>query len=510
MPLKVPARALGVLALAAAGACLVEPLDLTGKACAPPDHPCLEGFMCIRGTCQRPPEVRLGSEAATVLAGTCAAGQLSLHLPSGEPALPDTDTPVALDAGGGMRLFADPSCAQEAPVVTVPAGASDASFSFLALRGGQYQLEASISGSRAVLDQGISPMVRTGRCALGEGESQVACPVTPPVLDQRRSFALFQATSGAVSPGDAGVRCRLTAPSAVSCDRDGDGGAAAILWQVAEVPGARVQAPSASTSCSFGTAAFPLASAVDPAAAFVLFSEHHYGLGYGMDDFNTAVLTDPTTVVVTSAAGCAALGQYAIQVVERPGARVRRGFGERMDAGVSAIAAAGAPADAGSSLLLHTHRYAGQPSSPACAKLIRGEVPAGGGTQLRFSRSVPPGGGGACTAAGSEVTAIAWEHVQLPPGDRVQQLVVDLAPGNTQRRIAIAPVDPTRTVVLASGQGSGGQAMGETREALRTDVAAAVAALELDAAGDSVLATRASDGGLARFTIYVWELGASP
>jgi hypothetical protein len=503
--------AVAVVALAAVGACVVPPFDPTGKACALPDHRCPDGFDCVQGRCALATErfEVTAPPTGTVLAGTCGTAELAVRLLDG--GLPGSDVAVALQAAGGMRLFLDTRCAQEAPRVTVPSGAPDASFSFFALRGGRYSIFASAGGDTAEIDQDIAPMARSGRCALVNGQSQVACPVVPPVMDSSRAFAVFQTATQESFPSDAGVRCSLTGPGTLRCDRAEGAGQVDVQWQVAEVPGASVQSASTPDGCVLGgTYYFTLPATVDSARSFLLFSERRPGQNFGNDDFSTAQLYDPSTVVVENSAGCNLLAAFAVQVVSLPGASVLRGTADPMDAGVATVDVTGLEAAAPDrTLLLHTHRYGGSATGPGCAKVVRGQPQDAAATSLRFSRGVPPVWPG-CVGANLDVTAIAWERIQVPPGDRLQRFVVDLASSQAETTVPISAVDPTRALVLAGGQGNAGQGLGETADSASLDPRAATIALELEPAGTSFRASRASAGGAGRWTVYVWEFGPSP
>ncbi|HYV45530.1 MAG TPA: hypothetical protein VFA20_11750 [Myxococcaceae bacterium] len=497
------------LMLATAGACLVPPFDPTGRGCSLPAHPCPDGFDCVQGRCARAAE-RLQVTAlppGAVLAGTCGTAEVVvLQLDGGTPA---SATVVALEVDGGMRLFSDTACQQEMPQVTVPVGVPDASFSFFALRGGRYAIFASAGSSTAQIDQDVSPMVRSGRCSIVDGQQEVLCPVTPPVLDTGRAFALFQTATQETYPGDSGVRCLLSDPATLGCQRTEFTGHVDVHWQVAEVPGASVFPAGPALCVARGSFGAPLPAVVDLGSTFLLFSEHRAGANYGTDDFSTAELGGPSTVLLDSAAGCTSLGTYGIQAVSLPGASVIRGATGPMDAGVSTLdVQVSAPAPQGRTVLLHTHRYAGSAIGPICSKVVRGEVLDAAGTTLRFSRSDPPSVG--CTGPNLDVDGIAWERIQVPPGDRLQRFVVDLAASQMETTVPIAAVDPTRTVVLAGGQGSAGQALGETRDTTTLDPRVASLALELDPSGTSFRASRTASGDASRWTVYVWEFGPSP
>jgi hypothetical protein len=500
---------LAVAALAVA-ACLVPPFDPTGKGCALPNHPCPDGFDCVQGRCARAAERLQISVSAPgpVLAGTCAAGEVvALRLDGG--AL-ESAIAVALEVDGGMRLFSDDGCRQEAAQVTVSAGATDASFSFFALRGGTYAIYASAGGDLATVDQEIVPITRSGRCSLLGGQSGVQCPVVPPVLDAGRAFVVFQTATPEVFPGDAGVHCLLAGEGTLGCQRSEITGQVDVQWQVAEVPGAAVQPLITASECALtGLFLYPLRAPVDPASSFLLFSEHRPGATYGVDDFSTAELLDASTVVVDNGGGCANTpGTYATQVVSLPGVSVIRGETGPMDAGVSAldVAVPGAPPDR--TMLLHTHRYAGSNTGPICAKVVRGEVLDDAGTTLRFSRGVTAALG--CIGPNLDVEAISWERIQVPPGDRLQRIDLRLAATQGEVTVPIRPVDPTRALVLASGQGSAGQALGETRDTTTLDPRVASLMLELDPSGTSLRASRTSSSGTSEWTVYVWEFGPSP
>jgi len=228
-----------------------------------------------------------------------------------------------------------------------------------------------------------------------------------------------------------------------------------------------------------------------------------------VDDFSSAQLLDPSTVEVDNAAGCSLLGEYAVQAVTLPGVSVDRGVTGPMDAGVTDLDVTGlAPVPADRAILLHTHRYGGVPTGPICAKVVRGEAD-DAGTALHFSRGVT-GGQIACGGPGEDIQAISWERIRVAPGDRLQRLVVDLPSTAAQVVVPVAAVDPTRTLVLASGQGSAGQAYGETRDSSSMDARPAALMLALEDAGTSVRATRSVGIGSSRWSVYVWELGPVP
>jgi len=500
-----------VLALGAAAACLVPPFDPTGKSCALPAHPCPDGFDCIQGRCAPFSErlVLTAPPAGIALAGTCGTAEVVVRRLDG--GAPGSDTVVGLEADGGMRLFSDTGCKQEAPRVTVPGDAPDASFSFFALRGGQYQIFATAGGSRARIDQEISPLVRSGRCSLGDGQASVQCPVTPAVLDPARSFAVFQTSTQEVLPADAGVNCLLAGAGALQCSRFENTGLVDVQWQVAEVPGASVQSSDTPDGCALfgGPYYFLLPTMVDPTRSFVLFSEHRFGASYGADDFSAVRLYDAGTVVVDNVTGCSTSASFAVQVVSLPGVSVTRGVAGPLDAGVSTLdvqVPQAAPQDR--TILLHTHEYSGSGSGPICAKVVRGEVADSAGTTLHFSRGVQPSPG--CSGPNLDIEAIAWERIEVPPGDRLQRFVVSLSAAQTETTVPIALVDPTRTLVFASGQGNDGQALGETRDTSTSDVRVAALALQLDPAGTSFRASRTGSNGAGQWTVYVWEFGPSP
>jgi hypothetical protein len=157
----------------------------------------------------------------------------------------------------------------------------------------------------------------------------------------------------------------------------------------------------------------------------------------------------------------------------------------------------GAAVDLTRTFLLHSQRFTG--SSYLCPYQVRGQMTSA--NTIAFTR----GNGNDVACQALDITAIAWERVQLPPGATSQQVLVSMVDGQSTATATISPVDPARSFVLASSQSNPGAAFGET--AFNADDQPGVVGAHLSlATGSRLQADRAVDAGNSKWTSYVVEL----
>ena len=345
-------------------------------------------------------------------------------------------------------------------------------------------------------DQGPPPAqlvaVHSGSGTIADLASSATLSLSPAVADVSKALLVFQATSSDGNPSSANVRCWLSSASQVECDRVGTVGAVNVQWYVAEFKsGVAVQHLQPTCDLS-GTTTVSIA-AVDPKKTFLLYSGRRAGSNQGEDDMETVELVDATTVEIRKAFAACDSDARALQVVELDGASVTRGVTGAMS-GTNLDVTGLAAADTTRAFLLYSYR--GTLNGPTmCDRMVRGTVLSS--TSLSFNR-----GDGASGCAAAPVDAIAWERVELPAGMSVQQLKASMSAGSGAVSLSIAQVDTDRTLALAGGQWTAGQAVGEGTLATNDIVGAMLGRVEL-MSSTALSVTRDHTGGKASWSVFV-------
>jgi len=440
--------------------------------------------------------IDFNSAAMTALAGACLGPvRLRAEDTSGNPTTLTSAATIALSGPAGVTFFSDPACTGATTSVVLGGGQPEVSFWFRSRAVGSVALRASAGslGSPTQAQQ-IIPNVRTGSCSIDVGLLSVTCPIPMPgVFDLSKAFLVVQAISNDDTPSGVNVRCRLVDASTITCSRPGTTGWVDIGWQLVELAsGLHVQRVD-NALCTGNLITLP--QAVDPAQTFLLFTAEGGGGEVGTDDYRTVRLVSPTQIEVLNYADCFN-ATLDVQVVEWQGAYVDRGV---LDAGtVPAVAVTTVTAvDTTRTFLLHTARFTGAWS--LCGFQIRGEITSA--NTIAFTR----GNGNDVTCQTPDVTAIAWERVQLPMGATTQQKPITMADGVSTAAASISPVDPARSFTFASSNFNAGQGFGETT--YNADDAPGVVGAKLRLTSASRLQVdRALDAGSSKWTSYVVEL----
>jgi hypothetical protein len=382
--------------------------------------------------------------------------------------------------------------------VVLGAGQPEALFWFRSRPAGSVVLRASAGslGNPQQTEQ-IVPNVRTGACAMATGVTAAACPIPAPgVFDPSKAFVVVQAISNDDTPSGVNVRCRLADAGTIDCSRTGDGGWVDVGWQLVELAsGLRVQRVDNALCLGDAGNLITLPAAVDPAQTFLLFTGESGGVTVDANDYRTVRLVSSTQVEVLDNADCDN-ALLDVQVVELQGAYVDRGV---LDAGSvpSISVSTGAAVDVTRTFLLHSARFTA--TSTLCGNLLRGEITSP--TAITFTR----GNRNDVTCQTPDITAIAWERVQLPTGATSQQVPISVADGMSTAVANISPVDPARSFALSSNNYNAGAAFGETSWNLDDLPGVAGAKLSL-ATGSRLQLDRAMDAGDSKWTSYVVEL----
>jgi hypothetical protein len=393
-----------------------------------------------------------------------------------------------------LRVFADPACLVPMESAKLAPGPAGLGFYVQGVTGGDHPLEAATSElGTATQTFSVRPMVRAGRCTLENGSSSVSCPLPFPV-NPARSLLVFQATMDDETVSSTNVRCSITSGVDVVCSRVGSSATTTIGWQVLQRPRG-LSAQHLRVPIGSNVTRVTLTPPVSPPSSFLLVSYENSGSEQGADDFRHLRLTRADEVEIRSSGGGG--GTMEVTVAELAGAAVTRGLTRPMD-GLRLDVGNLTPADVSRAFLTYSFRTQSG-ADQMCDRTLRGELTSA--TSLRFSR-----GDGNPTCAGTLVDAIAWERVELPPGWRVQQLEVALAAGEGTGVVPLArPVDVTRTLVLAGGQYTAGQAMGEGSYDQRDVLGEMLGRLELTGPAELTVSRGASLGS-ARWTAFVVEV----
>ena len=445
--------------------------------------------------------------AQTVRAGDCSAAvTVELRDGTNAPAKANTALALALSAlpAPGVLFHTDALCASAAvSQVTVPFGASRATFYVARATGQPYTLTATLGALTASRLHTILPVVRSGTCVVGDADGGALCPVSPAVLSLADSFLVYQVESRSDVAGAAAVLCELDGVSNISCRRGQTDLDAVITWQVAEVKGSTVR--RVSTVCDGGLS-IPLGSAAPPGSSFVLTANENDGTTINDSDFNIARLNDAGTAVDFSFGGpCTGPQSMLAQVVTLPGITVVRGTSS-LPSGMTLRSFNDPPTPQAGVLFAQW----GAPSGTAgiCDRAIRAELNA---NSINFSRA--NGSSTAfCTTLG--VAPIQYEKVDFRTTASVQQVNTTLGVGNLSTTLTLgAAVDRTRTLVFTGGQGSSGQGLGEGTHVGNSNSSDFIGevALSFSLPGTATQATqlaarRGSMLGASRWTVWVVEL----
>jgi hypothetical protein len=406
-----------------------------------------------------PTAVAFVSPAQTVPAGVCSAAvvlEARNALGTATIFTSPTAAGVTVAPAGGLTLFSDAACTSTITDATFAAGATRASFYFKGKTGGTFTLSPMPTGFTRVNQAAtVLPVVRTGTCTLAAGALSVSCPITPPQRDVAKTLLLFQATSNSADSHSSNVRCALTNTSTVTCSRAGSVGMASVGWQTAELAsGLKVQHLEASC-VNVSSITVPIQPVASVGSTFLLMSSQADGTTLAADDFSTASLTAADRVEFRFGTACSTAWRGSLQVVEFTGASVTRGVTGPMT-GTQLVVPKLPTVDLATTALLFTYRVSTASQPGICDRVLRGELTSP--TSLTFSRSDADTG---CEDA--TIEAISWERINL--GARGQAQHLDFTLDDTIHSLQLpipSAVDPTRTLVFASGQALSGQGGGET------------------------------------------------
>ena len=422
----------------------------------------------------------------------------------------DMPVPVSLSAvnASQVRFYSSSSCTSTTTSVTIPMGASAAQFWMKPMTGGTQTViaTAAFDGDQATFT--TNGVVRRFGCwfnasSVGADGGTVAgttsrtCTFSPSVTDMNAAVLFSQFSSDVGSngsvPSSGATRCRLTANNAVTCNRVHDLTAGEIYVQVAEIPqGFRVQRFAATSANCTGSqltqpqdgGAFPFVVRSLSSTTNVLNGNH---LGVARYEHPALTNTPPNCF------------GYEHQVAEWAGVTVTTGeLDGGFPAGERELEVTSLPAVSTNALVLVQAGTLTTGGIPVCSSLVRGDLTTP--TSLTLTR----GAGDAGCPFGA-LTQVSWQRIDFGPRAHVDTYQVDFAPNQTTRQVTSAPVDTTRTIMLASNQSFGGQGVGETDDPSMVRVSSGNVRFSLPSS-TRMDVTRGTSGNAAKVTVYVVEL----
>ncbi|WNG18468.1 hypothetical protein [Cystobacter fuscus] len=462
---------------------------------------CAAGYTCRAGMCQsdEPTDIFFVTTTQTLPAGGCSAlVELEARDGGGKPLPFAGPTNVTL-SGSGFSFFSDPGCTSPLSAAVFAQGATRASFYFKGKSGGTFPLVAAVSGvPTAQQDQTIRPAVRKGVCEMPADGLSVTCPISPAQLDLSKTMLFVSISPPGTNPDASSVRCMLSAREAFTCGRNERGtGIVYIVWHTVEL-GTGLKVQHLQPTCQAQSLLQVPIQRVSPDNTFLLVTGEQSGKILGEDDYFTAKLSESyTRVDLQWPVACAVGWKGSLQVVEAEGLRVTRGSGVTMTGTQTEATVSGLPTvDLSTSVLLFTHRVTNAGTASLCDRVLRGTLTSP--TEISFSRGA--GSSAGCTTA--VINDISWERIDFGPRASVQTVPVTMNRGEYEAYPAISPVDESRSVVFASGQGMNGQAGGESSYAADDLISESLAGFEFDSP-NRLRIIRDSFEGRARWTSFV-------
>jgi hypothetical protein len=424
---------------------------------------------------------------------------------AGTPLAPSTPVTVNLSAVlGAARFYADPSCDVEISSVL---HASTTSTVFVrALSSPLNRLRAArplwIAGEIPVA---ALPMVRRDTCTFsaqmtnsdggpGPVQTGLTCMTLTPSAVPLNSAIFYQSITSSLSYPDGHARCRFADQGArVTCARGSGVQEGTVHVQVIEDP-SRLRVATYDGQCT-GASNYALSGTVNLDSSFLVRGKFGSSTNYDEDETAVFAFADAGLVAGFAPNTC---GTLLLQAVEWRGTRVVRGaLDGGMDAGTTLSGVSMLPAASTNTALLVQSGTATDGLVNICSVLVRGTLRSS--TEIEFSRAM-----NTPSCATGVLDHVRYERIDFQNQARVQQLTATLPMASASTSVPLSPaVDPTRTIVFASGQQDFGQAGGETSLATSSIPHVAGFILELNAAGTSVTVRRGRTIGPAMVTFYV-------
>jgi hypothetical protein len=280
-----------------------------------------------------------------------------------------------------------------------------------------------------------SPLARVQRGMTTIAAGAASQRVTVLQLDPARAFLVFGTRFDSSAPSDSQVAGQITGATELTFTRAGATGATAIVvyYYVAEFQSG-VQVQRGSTTLSSTTVTAALAN-VDLTKTFPLVTYRNTGATYGKDDFVRAKVTSASQLTLENTLATPN-GVAEWQVVSFDGATVQSGDLTMADTDATVVANV-QPVDPTKTWVLFSYDLSTL-TSGAAQLMLRGKIDTP--TQIGFRRSG--------SAAGA---TLSWYAVSFNNGTTVQSATTLLGDTATTATLALAPVDPLKTIAVAGG-----------------------------------------------------------
>ncbi|MBI3873103.1 MAG: hypothetical protein HY304_08530, partial [candidate division Zixibacteria bacterium] len=267
--------------------------------------------------------------------------------------------------------------------------------------------------------------------------------------DSTKAILIFNERVNSASPNQAMVRGNILNGTTLHFVKNASGTSVTVRWYAAEFDsGVTVQRGTATQG---STTTNVTITGVNLAESFILVSRERNGTTFSSNGFLRSSLTTATNLEMALNSGTGGTDDW--QVVSFTGASVQRGTLTLASGSLSTTQAITA-VDTTRSFLLFSYNSPSGVATNISQKMVQGWLSTG--SQISFSRDT----------AGVAIN-LAWEVVQLPTGNVVQEKLQNFTTATTSVDVPISAVDTNHAVAFSASQSMYGQSWGKTP--FRTD-----------------------------------------
>ncbi len=305
-----------------------------------------------------------------------------------------------------------------------------------------WALLAFVGGVAVDVHAAVIDTVRTGEVTFSGVTQNVT--LSPALGDLTKSILFFNVRHNSNSPQQGLVRGSIIDASTLRFAKSSSGTSVTVRWYAVEFSaGVSVQRGTTAQTATVTNAAI---SPVTLSETFVLISRQQSSNNYSNDEFLRTQLTSATNLEMALNSGSG--GNNDWQVVSMPGAVVQRGT-LTLAAGSASTTQAISAVDTTRSFVLYSYNSPNGTQSNIGQKMVQAWLSSP--TQVTFQRNNT-----------GVALSIAWEVVQLPAGDHVQERLHSFANGIGQQDAAINTIDAARAVAFSGSQAISGLSWGRT------------------------------------------------
>ncbi|HWO57108.1 MAG TPA: hypothetical protein VNN55_06040, partial [bacterium] len=350
-----------------------------------------------------------------------------------------------------------------------------------------WALLALVGGVAVDVHAAVIDTVRTGEVTFTGTTQDVT--LSPALADLTKSILFFNVRHNSNSPQQGLVRGSMIDASTLRFAKTSAGTSVTVRWYAVEFSaGVSVQRGTTAQAATVTNAAI---SPVTLSGTFVLISRQQSSNNYSNDEFLRTQLTSASNLEMALNSGSGGTNDW--QVVSMPGAVVQRGT-LTLASGSTSTTQAISAVDTTRSFVLYSYNAPNGTQSNIGQKMVQAWLSSP--TQVTFQRNNT-----------GVALSIAWEVVQLPAGDHVQEQLHSFASGAGQQDAAINTIDATRAVSFSGSQAIGGLSWGRT--AYAADDNPGIASFTFGFVDNSTLRMqRSGSAATADVTSFVVEFAA--